>query len=219
MIGWGTDRLPAIVSYSGNPVFDVAHRLWGPAWVLVLLAIVNSLLSMSVATSTSATRVIYAMGRTSALPAWFGKIDRRYGTPRNAIIAQAVLMFGLGLALGFAMGPFNELLMIGVAITIGLALLYVLASFGVIKFFLTEQRRAFNPLLHIIPLAAAVAVGFVVYHNVIPIPPYPINIALPLAGGWAAVGIVTTVYLVRTGVLDGWTGPPGCSAMQASRTG
>jgi hypothetical protein len=39
--------------------------------------------------------------------------------------------------------------------------------------------------------------------NVIPVPPYPINIALPLAGGWAVVGIVTTVYLVRTG-RTGW---------------
>lgn len=204
MIGWGTARLPAMVSYSGNPVFDVAHRLWGPAWVLILVAIVNSLLSVSVATSTSSTRVIFAMGRSGALPAWFGRIDQRFGTPRNAIIAQTVLTFGLGLALGFAMGPFNEFLMIGVAITVGLALLYVLSCFGVIKFFLTEQRRAFNPLLHvIIPLAAAVAVGFVVYNNVVPVPPYPLNIALPLAGGWAVVGIIATVYLVRTG-RTGW---------------
>lgn len=73
-----------------------------------------------------------------------------------------------------------------------------------IKFFLTEQRRSFNVLPHLlIPLAAAVGVGFVVYHNVVPVPPYPLNIALPLAGGWAVVGIVATVYLVRTG-RTGW---------------
>lgn len=66
------------------------------------------------------------------------------------------------------------------------------------------QRRSFNPLLHVvIPLAAAVAVGFVLYNNVIPVPPYPINIALPLAGGWLVVGIVTAVYMVRTG-RTGW---------------
>jgi amino acid transporter len=204
MIGWGTDRLPAMVSYGGNPVFEVAHRLWGPMWVLILLAIVNSLLSVSVASSTSSTRVIYAMGRARALPAWFGAVHPRYGTPRNAIIAQTVLTFVLGLGLGFWIGPFNAFLMIGVAITVGLALLYVLACLGVIKFFLTEQRRSFNVLLHVvIPLIAVVAVGFVVYHNVIPVPPYPINIALPLAGCWALVGIVATVFLVRTG-RTGW---------------
>lgn len=204
MIGWGTAHLSALASYGGNPVFAVAHRLWGPAWVLLLLAIVNSLLSVSIATSTSSTRVIYAMGRTGALPRWFGRIDRRFGTPRNAIIAQTVLTAGLGLGLGFAMGPFNEFLMIGVAITVCLALLYILSCLGVIRFFRTEKRRAFNPLLHVVvPLAAAVAVGFVLYNNIVPVPPYPINIALPLAGGWLVVGIVTAVYMTRTG-RTGW---------------
>jgi amino acid transporter len=204
MIGWGTAHLSSMITYGGNPVFDVAHRLWGPAWVLLLLAIINSLLSVSVATTNSSTRVIYAMGRTGALPRWFGEIDNRYGTPRNAIIAQTILTFGLGLGLGFAMGAFNEFLMIGVAITVGLALLYMLACLGVVKFFLTEQRRAFNWLMHlVIPLVAAVAVGFVLYHNVIPVPAYPINIALPLAGGWALIGIVATVFMVKTG-RTGW---------------
>lgn len=204
MIGWGTAHLSSMITYGGNPVFDVAHRLWGPAWVLLLLAIINSLLSVSVATTNSSTRVIYAMGRTGALPRWLGEIDNRYGTPRNAIIAQTILTFALGLGLGFAMGAFNEFLMIGVAITVGLALLYILACLGVVKFFLTEQRRAFNWLMHlVIPLVAAVAVGFVLYHNVIPVPPYPINIALPLAGGWAVIGIVATVFMVKTG-RTGW---------------
>ena len=88
MVGWGTAHLSSMATFSGNPVFEVAHRLWGPAWVLLLIAIVNSLLSLSIATSTSSTRVIYAMGRTGALPRWFGQVDRRFGTPRNAIIVQ-----------------------------------------------------------------------------------------------------------------------------------
>jgi amino acid transporter len=140
------------------------------------------------------------MGRTGALPAWFAHIDKRFGTPRNAIIAQTVLTAGLGLGLGFAMGPFNEFLMIGVAITVGLALLYILACLGVVKFFATERRQSFNLVLHVVlPVIAAVAVGFVLYHNVVPVPPYPINIALPLAGAWAVIGIVTTVFMVATG--------------------
>src|SRR5580692_2519664 len=72
LIGWGPAHLSSLASYTGSPVFEVAHRLWGPAWVLLLIAIVNSLLSVSVATTNSSTRVIYAMGRSGALPAWFG---------------------------------------------------------------------------------------------------------------------------------------------------
>jgi hypothetical protein len=54
-----------------------------------------------------------------------------------------------------------------------------------------------------LPLVAAVAVGFILYHNVVPVPPYPVNIAPPVAGGWAVVGIVATVFMVSTG-RTGW---------------
>ena len=200
MVGWGTSHLSALAAYPGNPVFAVTRRLWGPAWVILLLAIVNSLLSVSVASSTSSTRVIYAMGRTGALPAWFGRIDRRYGTPRNAIIVQTVLTLALGYGLGFALGPFNEFLMIGIAITVALSLLYVLAALGVIRFYVGPQRPRFNPLLHLaVPLLAIGAVVLVLYHNVVPVPPYPLNISLPLAGGWVLAGIVVSVVLSLTG--------------------
>jgi hypothetical protein len=49
-----------------------------------------------------------------------------------------------------------------------------------------------------VPSLSPVAVGSVVDHNVIPVPPDPLNIAPPLAGGWAVAGIVATVFLVRT---------------------
>ncbi len=204
IVGWGTDHLSSLVTYAGNPVFAVTKRLWGAAWVLLLLAIVNSLLSVSVASTNSSTRVIYAMGRSGALPRWFGEIDGRFQTPRNAIIAQTILTVGLGYGLGFAMGPFNAFLMVGIAITVALSVLYVLACLGVIRFFSREQRASFNPLVHlVIPLAACAAVVLVVYHNVHPTPPYPLDISLPLAGGWILVGIVLSVVLTRTGH-TGW---------------
>ena len=204
LIGWGTDHLGSLVAYPGNPVFEITRRLWGPAWVLLLLAIVNSLLSVSVASTNSSTRVMYAMGRTGALPRWFAAIDPRHGTPRNAIIAQTVLTVAVGYGLGFAMGPFNAFLMIGIAITVALAVLYVLCALGVIRLFATEQRAAFNPILHlVVPGLACVAVGFVLYHSIVPVPPYPLSISLPLAGGWVLVGIIVSAVLTRTGH-TGW---------------
>jgi amino acid transporter len=144
------------------------------------------------------------MGRTGALPAWFARIDPRYGTPRNAIIVQTLLTVALGYGLGFAIGPFNEFLMIGIAITVALSLLYVLAALGVVRFYRTEQRPRFNPVLHlIVPLLAVAAVLLVLYHNVVPVPPYPLNISLPLAGGWVLAGIVVSVVLSITG-RTGW---------------
>jgi amino acid transporter len=200
MVGWGLNDLGHLATYSGNPVFEVTKRLWGPAWVILLFAIVNSLLSVSIATTNSSTRVIYAMGRNGALPAWFSRVHPRYGSPVNALIAQTILTVALGYVLGFIMGPFNLFLMMGIAITLALALLYILSCLGVIRFFASFERRHFNPILHVvIPLAAAVAVGFVIYHTVTPTPPYPLNISLYVAGGWILAGIVVSVILIRTG--------------------
>jgi hypothetical protein len=48
------------------------------------------------------------------------------------------------------------------AITIGLVLMYILANIGVVKYYLTEGRAQFNPLLHIVIPVIASAAGVVV---------------------------------------------------------
>jgi len=52
------------------------------------------------------------------------------------------------------------------AITIGLVLMYVLCNIGVAKYYLTEGRAQFNPLLHIVvPLVASAAGILVVWKS------------------------------------------------------
>jgi amino acid transporter len=48
------------------------------------------------------------------------------------------------------------------AITIGLVLMYILANIGVVKYYLTEARSQFSPLLHVIIPVVASAAGVVV---------------------------------------------------------
>ena len=48
------------------------------------------------------------------------------------------------------------------AITIGLVLMYILCNIGVVRYYLTEGRGQFNPLLHIVVPVVASAAGVVV---------------------------------------------------------
>jgi amino acid transporter len=48
------------------------------------------------------------------------------------------------------------------AITIGLVLMYILANIGVVKYYMTEGRAQFNPLLHLVVPLIASAAGVVV---------------------------------------------------------
>ena len=52
LVGWGTNALPqflAIPDSAENPLFQLARRLWGHGWILILLALLNSALGVSVA--------------------------------------------------------------------------------------------------------------------------------------------------------------------------
>ena len=74
-------------------------------------------------------------------------------------------------------------------ITLGLILMYIMANVGVIKWYLTERRAQFNPLLHIVlPIAASGAVGYVGYKSVVPLPDAPVKYAPIIIAGWLVVG-------------------------------
>jgi amino acid transporter len=50
----------------------------------------------------------------------------------------------------------------GILLTIGLVLMYVLANIGVVKYYTTEGRAQFNPVLHVVVPVIATAAGVVV---------------------------------------------------------
>ena len=62
----------------------LAKRLWGTAWVLVLIAVTNSILGVAIAGNNAATRVFFAMGRARSLPAvldYVHPVSRPRGMP------------------------------------------------------------------------------------------------------------------------------------------
>ena len=52
-----------------NPVILLAKRLWGAAWIFVLVAVINSILGAAISGTNAAVRVFFAMGRARSLPA------------------------------------------------------------------------------------------------------------------------------------------------------
>jgi amino acid transporter len=101
------------------------------------------------------------MGRSGVLPASLGKVNPTRKTPVNSIhleVAMQVLAFACVLIFGVT----NVFITWANAITIGLVLMYILANIGVVKYYLTEGRAQFSPLLHIAVPVIASAAGVVV---------------------------------------------------------
>src|SRR3984893_9295620 len=87
------------------PVATFAQRVWGGGWVLLLFALLNSAIALSIACFNGGTRTWYAMGRSGGLPTALGKVNPKRKTPINAIhleVAVQVLAFVLVLIFGAA---------------------------------------------------------------------------------------------------------------------
>src|SRR5579864_4595010 len=148
LVGHGTIGVAAGKFTQSNQIFDLAHRLWGGAWVAVLVATVNSALAVSIAIQNASTRVFFGMGRIGALPRWLGKAHPRWKTPWNAILALTVLTITAGMAMGSTMGPVNEFGMIGIVQTLGLIVVYAMGNVGVLWWYWRKKRAEFNYVLH-----------------------------------------------------------------------
>jgi len=179
VIGWGTDTFDETFAGQGVSVFmDLSVRLFGGwGWIILFLAILNSVIAVGISGSNAATRVWFSMGRAGALPKGLAKVHPVYKTPTNAIILYAVVtlvlayggswLFGSVIApveSGFA--PDTLFFWGGLAITLGLIGVYGLGSLGVIRYYWRERRDEFNWFWHfVIPVISILAILVVGYFS------------------------------------------------------
>jgi len=161
LVGIGVSKVGSIPTASAFPVATLAQRVWGGAWVLLLFALLNSAIALSIACFNGGTRTWYAMGRSGVLPKMVGKVNPTRKTPVNAISLQVGVQV-LAFVCVLIWGAEDVFFSWANAITIGLVLMYVLCNIGVVRYYLTEGRAQFNPLLHIVVPVVASAAGVVV---------------------------------------------------------
>jgi amino acid transporter len=161
LVGIGVTKVGTIPTATAWPVATLAQRVWSGAWVFLLFALLNSAIAVSIACFNGGTRTWYAMGRSGVLPTALGKVNPKRKTPDNSIhleVGMQVVAFACVLIWGVS----DVFITWANAITIGLVLMYILANIGVVKYYLTEGRAQFNPLLHVVVPVIASAAGVVV---------------------------------------------------------
>lgn len=202
LVGIGVDQVNGIPEASAFPVTTLATRVWGGAWILLLFALLNSAIAVSIACFNGGTRTWYGMGRSGVLPSSLAKVSPTRKTPDNAIALETgvcVLAFVLVLIFGVEDVFFTWAL----TITLGLILMYILANAGVVKYYLTEGRAQFNPILHIgLPLVASVAVAYVGYRSVVPLPDPPVKYAPIVLAVYLVLGAALLLYHYARGNKD-----------------
>ena len=202
---WGPQHMTGFLSFNANdPWSGLANKVWGLGFIAVVIALVNSGLAGSNASSTATTRVGYAMGRVGLLPRVFTAVNDRHRTPTWAVHVQAVFAMAYLLALGFALhGPLNALVLQGTISTILIVAIYILTCVSCTVYYLRAQRGHFNILLHlVIPLVGALALipvllaafGIDFAGLGITSLTYPADLAPLICLAWMVLGLIVLGY-------------------------
>jgi amino acid transporter len=199
-LGFGIDNVASDFPSASNPYYTIANTAWGSAGtIIVLLALINSGWGCSLAGQSAVTRVYYKMAKVHVFPRPFGVLHPRYRSPHVAIALQTVFNITLGLFCGWYFGTVNTFGIGGAMITFGMIFVYGCGLVAVPIFYLREHRDEFRWIVHLVlPILGIVALAPVFYYSIVPLPPYPINIAPVTVAVWFVIGILVVLYLHRT---------------------
>ena len=189
-IGWGTDNLKALASSEAAPAFVLADRLWNGASFIVLIALVNSGLSVCIACTTSATRTLYGMAKTGALPAVLAQVHPVRRTPHVAVVVQTLIALVAVLGGGYALGPNDLFNVLGTAGTFVYIPIFIMMNIAAYRFFKYKRPAEFSVLAHLVlPIFSTLALLTIAYFSLNPLPAYPIVLAPFIAAGYLVVGL------------------------------
>jgi amino acid transporter len=198
VFGAGFDNFVNQATTNPDPWRSLAKVFWGTGWVLVFLAICNSIAANSNAAVNAATRVFYALARNGLAPRPLARTHPRFKTPNVAIIWMSIFALVLSLSFGWKWGPLTGFAMIATIAVPVVILVYMLVSVGCIAHYLGPRRREFNVFLHaILPIGGIILFFFPLYYQFYKVPPtYPIKYANWVAIAWTVLGLLLTVFLV-----------------------
>jgi len=199
LTGWGTNDIEGFVKAKENPTFILARRFWGNGWIVLVFALVNSMLAVSIACNNVATRMWYAMGRSGSMPSFLAVIHPRFKTPKNAVIMQTLITLAFGLGLSWFIGVENDFDFMGLVITFALAIVYAMGNIGVMRYYIKERRSEFKFVLHMLfPVIGIIILILVIWSGLIPWPEAPIGYAFWVVVVWLAVGLVVLAAMKIT---------------------
>jgi amino acid transporter len=180
-----------------DPWRNLGKVFWGTGWIIVFVAIVNSIAANSNAAVNAATRVFYALARNRLAPRPLGHTHPTFKTPHIAIAWMSGFALVLSYLLGWKWGPLIGFALIATLAVIVVVVVYILLCIGCFWHYFTKRREEFNWFIHaLVPFVGAVLFAFPLYYQYFKFPPtYPIKYANWIGLGWIIAGVILAFYV------------------------
>jgi amino acid transporter len=192
-VGYG---LPNIAKLPGDPApWDtLGQHYWGSgATIMIDIASVVALVAGALACQNGAARMVYALGRDRLLPRSLGRTLPRFGTPVPALTLLLGFCLALGFGFGFGFQPLPAFTLLSLVVTLCALGVYAIVQVALVRYFM--RRGEFNPFWHgLVPVLAVAAIVYLFIKNISPQPPYPSNLAIWIAIGWAIAGLLVVFW-------------------------
>jgi amino acid transporter len=198
VMGWGFHKLDTYAS-DPQPWITLSTKFWGAGWVIIFIALINSLIAGGNAGMTYVTRLFYSMGRSRVLPEALSRTHPRYRTPYIALAVETVIAAAGAILAGVLWGATNGF---GVMYTI-IAILILLGYAGIclasIVYFRRYERPHFNFFLHgICPVAGIAMMIATLYYQFVPLPASPFVWGNWIALIWIGIVFAGLAYMLLT---------------------
>ena len=192
-LGFGTGAAGvSAFRHAQAPLGELAQRYVGvPLAASLDFGAVLSALGAGLGGVTVAARMMFAFGRDGLASRRLGGVSAATGVPRRALALE--MLIGLVLLTAFRLAGMSALNVFFYLATIGvlsLLVMYLLTNVAAARHL---GRRSLGQV--VAPAAGVLIAGFVLYHNVWPVPPAPYEFFPYVVLGWLLAGLVITAVI------------------------
>ncbi len=162
--------------------------------IIMMIFVVNSLYTGSLAPLNSSGRMLYAMSRDGIAPNYFSGIHQKFRTPHISLVFLAVIGILISLAAGLIFGPFNGFLYLVTASAVALFIGHMMTDASLPLEY--KRIKEFAISKHaIVPAVSFVFLIIGIYYSFFPIT-YPEDISIITAIVFMVVSaVVLKIYI------------------------
>ncbi len=194
-LGFGTDAAGVrAFAASPAPLGELAKSYVGTGMADALnLAAIISAIGAGLGCASVAARMLFALGRDRLLDERLAAVSPT-GAPGGGLAFVMVLDLAILVVFGAAQAkPFNVFFYFATIGTLSLLAMYVLTNVAAARFLAARGARAELAL----PVAGIAVAGYVLYHNVWPVPDSPYNAFPYIVAGWLVLGVALAAWRSR----------------------